>query len=374
MPKLSSGRLTLLAAFAAIYLIWGSTYLAIVFAIETMPPLLMLGARFGVAGAIVFAWARWKGIPVPSREEWRNAGVVGTMTLGAGTGAVAWAEQWVPSGVAALLVTTVPIWMVLLEWKWKAGPRPAPAVWWGLGLGALGIVLLVNPADAALTSPEQLAGVVAILLAAIMFSVGAILGRDLALPSRPLMSTAAQMLLGGLALTLAGLLRGETVTWTAISPVSWAAWTYLMVFGSIVAYGSFVWLMKNAKPAHVSTYAYVNPVVAVFLGWLLAGEEFTGGMLVAVALLLTAVMLITRFGGAKVGRTRARLRLANRSGAILNAFAHSMDPAAKSLPVSNQFGLSVRSLRVLDAFAHAMDRPALSLSTGEVEPVSEATR
>ncbi|MFT4606101.1 MAG: drug/metabolite transporter (DMT)-like permease, partial [Rhodothermales bacterium] len=252
MRQLTSGRLTLLAAFAAIYLIWGSTYLAIVFAIETMPPLLMLGARFGVAGAIVFAWARWKGIPVPSREEWRNAAVVGTMTLGAGTGAVAWAEQWVPSGVAALLVTTVPIWMVLLEWKWKGGPRPAPAVWWGLAMGAFGIVLLVNPADAALTSPEQLAGIVAILLAAVMFSVGAILGRDLALPSRPLMSTAAQMLLGGLALTLVGFLRGETVSWAAISPVSWAAWTYLMIFGSIIAYGSFVWLMKNAKPAHVS--------------------------------------------------------------------------------------------------------------------------
>jgi drug/metabolite transporter (DMT)-like permease len=365
MSTFSTGRLTLLAAFAAIYLIWGSTYLAIVFAIETMPPLLMLGARFGVAGVLVFLWARWKGIPVPSSEEWRNAGVVGTMTLAAGTGAVAWAEQWVPSGVAALLVTTVPIWMVLLEWKWKGGPRPAPAVWWGLGLGVVGIVLLVNPADAALTSADQLAGVVAILLASIMFSIGAILGRDLALPSRPLMSTAAQMLLGGLALTLAGLLRGESVAWTAISPVSWAAWTYLMVFGSIVAYGSFVWLMKNAKPAHVSTYAYVNPVVAVFLGWLLAGEAFTGTMLVAVTLLLTAVMLITRFGGAKVGRTRARSRLANRSGAILNAFAHSMDPAARSLPAASQIKLSPRSLKVLDAFAHAMDRPALSLATGK---------
>lgn len=374
MQKLNTGRLTLLAAFAAIYLIWGSTYLAIVFAIETMPPLLMLGARFGVAGAIVFAWARWKGIHVPTREEWRNAGIVGTMTLGAGTGAVAWAEQWVPSGVAALLVTTVPIWMVLLEWKWKGGSRPAPAVWWGLVLGALGIVLLVNPADAALTSPEQLLGIVAILLASIMFSFGAILGRDLALPSRPLMSTAAQMLLGGLALTVAGLLGGETVTWAAISPVSWAAWTYLMVFGSIVAYGSFVWLMKNAKPAHVSTYAYVNPVVAVFLGWLLAGEAFTGEMLIAVALLLTAVMLITRFGGAKVGRVRAQSRLANRSGAILNAFAHSMDPAAHSLPGEARIKLSDRSLRVLEAFAHAMDRPALSLSAARPETSSEAAR
>ena len=374
MRNLNTGRLTLLAAFAAIYLIWGSTYLAIVFAIETMPPLLMLGARFGVAGAIVFAWARWKGIPIPSREEWRNAGVVGTMTLGAGTGAVAWAEQWVPSGVAALLVTTVPIWMVLLEWKWKGGSRPAPAVWWGLALGIFGIVMLVNPADATLTGPGQLAGIVAILLASIMFSVGAILGRDLALPSRPLMSTAAQMLLGGLALTVAGLLGGESISWAAISPVSWAAWSYLMVFGSIVAYGSFVWLMKNAKPAHVSTYAYVNPVVAVFLGWLLAGEEFTGGMLVAVALLLTAVMLITRFGGAKVGRTRARLRLANRSGAILNAFAHSMDPAARSLPARNPVLVGARSIGVLHAFAHAMDRPALSLSAGAGEPLRQQTK
>lgn len=360
MRMMTSGRLTLVAAFAAIYLIWGSTYLAIVFAIESMPPLLMLAGRFGVAGAIVFAWAIWKGIPVPSGEEWRNAAIVGTLTLAAGTGAVAWAEQWVPSGVAALLVTTVPIWMVLLEWRWKGGSRPAPPVWWGLGLGLVGIVLLVNPAEAALGGSQQVFGMLAILVAAITFSVGAILGRDLALPSRPLMSTAAQMLTGGLALGLAGIIRGETVSWGTISGTSWAAWAYLMVFGSIIAYGSFVWLMKNAKPAHVSTYAYVNPVVAVLLGWLLGGETFTGMMLFAVALLLTAVLLITRFGGSRVGRVRARSRLANRSGAILNAFAHSMDPAASSLDRS-PLVIGERTRAIIDAFAHSMDRPARSM-------------
>ncbi|NNE71246.1 MAG: EamA family transporter [Rhodothermales bacterium] len=360
MRILSSGRLTLIAAFAAIYLIWGSTYLAIVFAIESMPPLLMLAGRFGVAGIVVFAWALWKGIPVPTGEEWRNAAVVGTLTLAAGTGAVAWAEQWVPSGVAALLVTTVPIWMVLLEWKWKGGTRPAPPVWWGLGLGLVGIVLLVNPSEAGLGGSRQVVGMLAILVAAITFSIGAILGRELALPSRPLMSTAAQMLTGGLALAIAGILRGETVSWGTITAESWAAWAYLMVFGSIIAYGSFVWLMKNAKPSHVSTYAYVNPVVAVVLGWFLGGETLTGAMFFAIALLLTAVLLITRFGGSRVGKVRARSRMANRSGAILNAFAHSMDPAVDSMgrrPLS-----AGRRFRVtFEAFAHSMDRPAESL-------------
>ncbi|MBO6577214.1 MAG: EamA family transporter [Rhodothermales bacterium] len=331
-------RLQLLAAFAAIYVIWGSTYLAIVFAIETMPPLLMLGARFGVAGLIVYAWARAKGIATPTRTEWKNAALVGTMTLAAGTGAVAWAEQWVPSGVAALLVTTVPIWMVLLEWQWKRGPMPARTVWLGLGIGVAGILLLVNPAELSGGDTGMLYGSIAILLASMVFSAGAILGRDRELPPRPLMSTAAQMLTGGASLTLAGLLRGEwaAVDVAAITTESWLAWAYLMVFGSIIAYGSFVWLMKNASPARVSTYAYVNPVVAVILGWLLGGEELGGRVLMAMVLLLSAVLLITRFGGGRRrpgGRTARIARvLVNRGGAILSAFAHSMDAPARSMP------------------------------------------
>ena len=330
----TTNRLKLLSAFAAIYFIWGSTYLAIVFAIDSMPPLLMLGARFGVAGTIVYAWARARGIATPSAEEWKNAAVVGTLTLGVGTGSVAWAEQWVPSGVAALLVTTVPIWMVLLDWKWKRGQAPSRPVWWGLAIGAAGIVFLVNPAEVALGDAGVLVGSAVILLASMMFSVGAILGRDLTLPARPLMSTAAQMLTGGGALWIAGLLRGEaaTVQVAEITTASWLALAYLMVFGSIIAYGSFVWLMKNADPAKVSTYAYVNPVVAVFLGWWLGGEVLDMRVLVAVVLLLSAVILISRFAGARPRNGRFGRALVNRGGAILSAFAHSMDAPARSAP------------------------------------------
>jgi drug/metabolite transporter (DMT)-like permease len=336
-------RFALLAAFASIYLIWGSTYLAIVYAIQSMPPLLMLGARFGVAGLLLLGWAIWRGLELPSAREWFNASIVGTLTLGVGVGSVAWAEEWVPSGVAALLVTTVPLWIVLIEWKWRSGPRPNRYVWSGLLLGLVGILLLVNPQDANLSGSRELLGALAILVAAFVFSIGAILGRDLQLPSLPALSTATQMIGGGVALALAGLLKGEGsgLVLADITTESWLAWAYLMFFGSIVAYGSFVWLMKHVSASRVSTYAYVNPIVAVFLGWAMAGEAVTGRVLMAVLLLVGAVFLITRFGGSlRPGRVVAR---ALRSRGVLDAFAHSMDRPATSLPVSRT-GVQTREI------------------------------
>jgi drug/metabolite transporter (DMT)-like permease len=325
-------RFALLAAFASIYLIWGSTYLAIVFAIHSMPPLLMLGARFGVAGLLLLGWAIWRGLELPSAREWLNATIVGTLTLGVGVGSVAWAEEWVPSGVAALLVTTVPLWIVLIEWKWRSGPRPNRYVWSGLILGLVGILLLVNPADANLQGSRELLGALAILVAAFVFSVGAILGRDLQLPSLPAMSTATQMIGGGTALALAGLMKGEAseLDMAAITMESWIAWGYLMFFGSIVAYGSFVWLMKHVSASRVSTYAYVNPIVAVFLGWAMAGEALNGRVLAAVLLLVGAVVLITRFGDRRKP-LRPVTRVLRPRG-VVKAFAHSMDRPATSLP------------------------------------------
>jgi drug/metabolite transporter (DMT)-like permease len=322
----------LIAAFAAIYLIWGSTYLAIVFAIDTMPPLLMVGSRFAVAGLLVLAWCVVRGQDLPRPRQWRNAGIVGTMTLAVGVGSVAWAEQWVPSGVAALLVTSVPLWIVLIEWLWRGGAHPNGFVISGLALGLLGIVLLVQPGQLWIGNGAVL-GIVAILAASLTFSFGAILGRELEMPDGAALSTAVQMLIGGGALLVFGALRGEidTLSFGSISLSSWAAWLYLMTFGSIVAFGSFVWLMNHAAPTQVSTYAYVNPVVAVFLGWILAGEPMGLQVAFAVFLLVSAVILISRFGKrASHGPKRVRRRK-SRSTAVLRVLARSLDRPATSL-------------------------------------------
>ncbi len=329
----STPKWKLIAAFAAIYLIWGSTYLAIVFAIDTIPPLIMVGSRFAVAGLLVLAWCLGSGQSFPSFEEWKNAALVGTMTLGVGVGSVAWAEQWVPSGVAALLVTSVPLWMVLIDWKWRRGAAPNAYVVSGLMLGLVGIVLLVQPGQLWIGT-EAITGIAVILAASLTFSFGANLGRDLRMPRGAPMSTAAQMLGGGVALLVAGAMAGEldALSLAGISRSSGFAWFYLMTFGSIVAFGSFVWLMNHVEPTQVSTYAYVNPVVAVFLGWALAGEELGPGVSVAVVLLVSAVVLISRFG--KRSSTRAA-RPGSRPTAqpsfVLGAFAHSLDRPATSL-------------------------------------------
>ena len=289
----------LIGAFTAVYLIWGSTYLAIHFAIQSIPPLSMLGARFGVAGLLLFGVLRIYGIQKPTRSMWKSAFVIGTLTLGVGTGAVAWAEMYVTTGIAALLVTTVPLWMVLLDWKWKNGNAPSGAVTIGLVLGAAGIVLLVNPFQF-VESVSLMTGVgmIVVLIGAFSWSYGSLLSRDMDLPSNPFMSTAVQMVGGSVALFAVGGIRGEWIDFNIaeVTGDSWLALGYLFFFGSIVAFSSYVWLMKNAPSEKVATYAYVNPVVAVLLGWFLAGEALSGRIIVAMVILVSAVIVISRSG------------------------------------------------------------------------------
>lgn len=288
-------RWKLVSAFLAVYLIWGSTYLAIRFAIETLPPFLMAGVRFVIAGGLVYGVMRLRGAEPPTRQQWVATGIIGVLLLMGGNGAVVWAEQRVPSGIAALLVAVTPCWMVLIDWLRPGGTRPRALVWVGLGLGLAGIVLLVGPASILGGEAMDGPGSIVLLGGTLAWASGSIYARYASLPRRPLMATGMQMLVGGAVLILAGLLAGEParIAWDAISLKSSIALAYLIVFGAIVGYTAYVWLLRVSTPAMVGTYAYVNPIVAVLLGWALADEALTGRMLIAAAVIVAGVAVIT---------------------------------------------------------------------------------
>jgi drug/metabolite transporter (DMT)-like permease len=286
-------------ALGAVYLIWGSTYLAIRFAIETIPPFLMAGARYLTAGALLYGWSRLRGAPRPSLVHWRSAGIIGALLLLLGNGGVVWSEQRVSSGLVALLVSTEPLWIVLLVWFRDRGQRPGGRVIAGLLLGCAGLVLLVRPGSS--SGGLDPLGVVAVLIASLSWAWGSVYSQRAKLPSSPLLSTAMQMLAGGALLLLAATLTGEPAHFALaqVSTRSLLSLAYLVVFGAIIAFTAYVWLLRAAPPVLVSTYAYVNPVVAVLLGWALAGEPLARGTLVAAAVILTGVALISSAQGKK---------------------------------------------------------------------------
>lgn len=310
------GRLGVAAAFLAVYLIWGSTYLAIRFAIETLPPFLMAGARFVVAGALLYAWTRWRGTPAPSRAHWPAAIVIGGLLLLGGNGGVVWAETRIPSGIAALLVATVPLWMVLLDTWRRDGARPGRYTVAGLVVGFGGIALLVGPGQL-VGGGVDLLGAGVLVVASISWAIGSLYSRRAHLPASPLLGTSMEMLAGGVWLVLAGTLTGEwaRVDLGAVSPRSAGALLYLIIFGSLVGFSSYIWLLRVSTPARVSTYAYVNPVVALLLGWALAGESLTPRTGVAVALVLAAVVAITMTRSSAPARRPAPAEEAARQGA-----------------------------------------------------------
>jgi drug/metabolite transporter (DMT)-like permease len=283
------------AAFAAVYLIWGSTYLGIRFAIETIPPFLMAGTRFLIAGAILYAAARLRGTRPTSGIQWRAALVVGGLMLLGGNGGVVWAEQVVPSGQASLMIATVPLWLVLLNWVRGDRVRPTPAVVLGLGLGLLGITLLAAPTISADSGSASSIGLLVLALGSLSWAIGSLYSRVAPMPQDGVLGTAMEMLAGGALLTLAGLAVGEAgqVHLEAISQRSIVAYLYLILFGSLVGFSAYVWLLKNTTPALVGTYAFVNPIVAVFLGWALAGEPLSWRMAAAAAAIVAGVALIT---------------------------------------------------------------------------------
>ncbi len=288
-------RAEIVLAFAAIYVIWGSTYLAIRFAIETLPPLLMAAVRFLIAGAVLYAWVRARGTPAPRRDEWLATTIVGGLLLLGGNGAVVWAEQRVPSGVTALLVALVPLWMVLLEWRGRGGARPDAGTVAGLALGLGGLLLLVGPEQVLGGGHIDHAGAVVLALGTLSWAAGSLYSRHAHLPAAPMLATAMEMLCGGALLLVAAGVRGEfaQADLGAISLRSALSFAYLVVFGSLVAFTAYIWLLRATTPARASTYAYVNPVVAMLLGWALAGEPLSPRTLLAAAVIVTAVVLIT---------------------------------------------------------------------------------
>ena len=282
-------------AFASVYLIWGSTFLAIRFAIETLPPFLMAGFRFAVAGAVLYGWARWTGAKRPARIHWAATTVIGGLLVSVGNGAVVWAEQRVPSGLASLLIATVPIWMVLLDWIWWDNARPSPWVMTGLGLGLAGIALLIGPEKLSGIHRIDPTGAAVLIGGGVAWAAGSLYSLRAPLPSSRLLATAMEMLTGGILLLLAGLATGEgaVLQLSAVSARSVLSLIYLIVFGSLVGFTAYIYLLNATTPARASTYAYVNPVVAVTLGRVLGGEPLSAQILLAAAIIVAAVAVIT---------------------------------------------------------------------------------
>ena len=289
------------AALAIVYVVWGSTYLGIAVAIETLPPLLMGGARFLVAGAVLYAFAarREAGGDRPGRAAWLAACASGTLLFAVGNGGVILGQRTVPSGVAALLIASVPLWIALLD-RLFFGARLGPRALVGLALGFAGVALLAQPSG----SGFDPVGVAFLLVAPVGWAAGSLVTRGAPLPRGPLVAAAMQMLAGGAVLTVAGLVSGEAGEIGAVSARSAVAFAYLVLLGSLVAFTAYSWLLRVARTSLVATYAYVNPVVAVALGWLVLAESITALTLVSGAVIVVAVALIVSAPAAREARDR----------------------------------------------------------------------
>ena len=284
-------------ALLSLYIVWGSTYLAIRFAVETIPPFLSAGMRFLVSGAILFIWRWAAGDALPTKRQWRSTTIIGILLLLGGNGLLSFAEKQVPSSVAALIIGSVPMWLVMIEALRPAGVKPNWLTILGLLIGFGGIFLLVGPAE--LTGDEHSLnplGIGTLLLAAFLWSVGSIYSRSADLPPSSLMATGAEMLAGSVVIFAFSGLVGEWngFDFTAVSTRSWLGLLYLITFGSLIGFVSYIWLLKNAPVSLVATYAYVNPLVAVFLGSWLADEIVNTRILVAGLVIVGSVVLINQ--------------------------------------------------------------------------------
>jgi drug/metabolite transporter (DMT)-like permease len=297
------------AALLVVYVVWGSTYLAIRFAIETLPPFTMAGLRFLLAGAVLYGWARATGAAPPRREHLAPSAGIGALLLLGGNGAVVWAEHHVPSGVAALLVAVEPVWIALLAPAVLGHRRAGWKAVLGLAAGIVGVgVLVVDPRglDPSTIDP---AGAAAIVAGSLSWALGSLWTVKARLPESRAMATALQMFLGGAALLVAGAAAGEWRSFASFDPStrSLLAFFYLVVFGSILAFSAYAYLLRTARPAVAATYAFVNPVVAVLLGWALAGEPLTWRVAVASAMILGAVAMLIADGDRPVHEATAPL-------------------------------------------------------------------
>lgn len=312
-------RFRLFAAFAAIYLIWGSSYMAIVWSLQAFPPFMLGAARFITAGGILYAIAAMRGGATFSRRQLLNASVVGALLPFAGNGALIFAQQRIPSGIAALIVATVPLWMVVIQ-TLVEHVRPGRQIWSGVALGILGLGILVS-AGVGVAGAIHVPSALLLCAGSIAWAAGSIYSRGADLPASGLASAALTMLAAGLYFTLVAMAVGDHRTFSPadVSARSFLGLGYLSIFGSVIAYSAYIWLLQVTTPARVATYAYVNPVIAVGLGWLFLSEPISARTLTAAAVILAAVILITMApppGAAQRFRRRVQGR-SDRNGTAL---------------------------------------------------------
>jgi drug/metabolite transporter (DMT)-like permease len=281
-------------SFVAVYILWGSTFYAIRVGIESLPPFLFAGMRHLILGVFFYPIFRITTHEKPTLAQWRTAFIVGCLLLMLGNGIVSWAEEVVPSGIAALLVATVSLWMVLVDWLRPGGVRPAPRVIAGFLLGFAGLALLVGPKHLGHSERIDPLGAFALIGASLAWAAGSIYSRHHPLPRSPLLGVGMQTLSGGAVLCLFALLTGETrhFQFAAVTLRSWLALLYLIIFGSALGFSAYAYILKHSTATRVATYAFVNPVVALFLGWFLAAEPLSLRTLLASGIILTAVLLV----------------------------------------------------------------------------------
>lgn len=282
-------------ALITLYIVWGSTYFGIKVAIETIPPFFHAALRFLISGLILVIWQRMAGSAMPTKKQWLSTGIIGTLLLLGGNGLVSWAEQFIPSGIAALIIGSVPMFLVLLEALRPGGVKPNGMVIAGLIVGFLGIFILVGT-DELFGDGEKLHpfGVLALLSACMLWASGSIYSRTADLPASSLMNTGAQMLMGSISLLITSFLTGELHGWDPlqVSARSLYGLIYLITIGSIVGFGSYIWLLKHAPLPLVATYAYVNPIVAVLLGYFFGNEKLEPQVWIAAAVIIGSVIFI----------------------------------------------------------------------------------
>ncbi|HEX2532825.1 MAG TPA: EamA family transporter [Chitinophagaceae bacterium] len=295
-PVAGPSKGLIIAAFAALYLIWGSTYLGIAYALKSIPPFLMVAVRFLLAGGLLYGWCLLRGEKTPPLRSVGISALAGLLMLFIGNGAVVWVEQYLPSGLAAIIVATVPLWFVALDRRQWAAYFANKWIVAGLLVGFGGVVYLFSGNSSAqfFDDPQKLASLFVLVLGTIGWTVGSLYSKYKPAEGSTPMKVAIQMLAAGIAGVPVSVATGETAqfSWSALTPESAGALLYLVVFGSLVAYSAYVWLLSVRPPSLVGTYAYVNPVVAVFLGWLFAGEAIGSRQVVALAIILAGVILV----------------------------------------------------------------------------------
>jgi drug/metabolite transporter (DMT)-like permease len=298
--SMAPSRTSIVLAFAAIYLIWGSTYLGIRVAIETMPPFLMAGMRFAIAGSVLFLVLLVRNPSWPTSVQWRDQAVIGVLLLLGGNAVVSWAELHTPSGITPLILGASPVVLMAMDWIRPGGKRPTKPVAIGMAVGIVGIVLLLGPGGIPAGYRPRPIDIAALFFSSVSWWIGSLYSKHSKSRTPPLMAAAMQMLIGSSSMLLTGWLLGESgrLHFASVSPRSWLALGYLVVVGSIIAFPVYVWLLEHSTPAKVSTYAYVNPVVALILGWAILGEPLNLRIFAAASVIIGAVVIIT------IGKTR----------------------------------------------------------------------